>query len=174
MTTTPEAITTAAMRPARTRFLVGGGLLLAAIVYLILTTAAGTSTYYYTIAELRARGGTAVGEPVRISGAVLGDSIVYDADTLELRFTTVNIPGEQSEIDARGGLAAVLHAATTDPRAVQLPVVYHGPRPDLLRHEAQAILTGQLGADGVFHADELLLKCPTRYEQQLPQQSASR
>ena len=55
MTTTPEAITTATMRPARMRFLVGGGLLLAAIVYLILTTAAGTSTYYYTIAELRAR-----------------------------------------------------------------------------------------------------------------------
>lgn len=174
MTTTPEAIPTATPHPARMRFLVGGGLLLAAIVYLILTTAAGSSTYYYTIAELRARGGSAVGEPVRISGAVLGDSIVYDANTLELRFTTVNIPGEQSEIDARGGLAAVLHAATTDPRAVQLPVVYHGPRPDLLRHEAQAILTGQLGADGVFHADELLLKCPTRYEQQLPQQSASR
>ena len=42
--------------------------------------------------------------------------------------------------------------------------------PDLLQNEAQAILTGQLGADGVFYADELLLKCPTRYEEAVPQQ----
>ncbi|NJL57955.1 cytochrome c maturation protein CcmE [bacterium] len=32
--------------------------------------------------------------------------------------------------------------------------------PDLLQHEAQAILTGTLGDDGVFYATELLLKCP--------------
>jgi cytochrome c-type biogenesis protein CcmE len=43
--------------------------------------------------------------------------------------------------------------------------------PDLLRHEAQAIVTGRIGADGVFYADELLLKCPTRYEEDIPLQS---
>ena len=37
--------------------------------------------------------------------------------------------------------------------------------PDLLQHEAQAIMTGRLGDDGVFYADELLLKCPSRYEE---------
>jgi cytochrome c-type biogenesis protein CcmE len=44
--------------------------------------------------------------------------------------------------------------------------------PDLLRHEAQAIVTGRVGADGVFEADELLLKCPTRYEEEVPVQAA--
>ena len=34
-----------------------------------------------------------------------------------------------------------------------------------LKNEAQAIVVGKLGADGVFYADELLLKCPTRYDQ---------
>jgi cytochrome c-type biogenesis protein CcmE len=41
----------------------------------------------------------------------------------------------------------------------------------LLRHEAQAIMTGELGEDGIFYADELLLKCPTKYEEAVPEQS---
>ena len=44
---------------------------------------------------------------------------------------------------------------------------------DLLKNEAQAIMTGELGDDGVFYAKELLLKCPTKYEEALPDQSAS-
>ena len=52
-----------------------------------------------------------------------------------------------------------------------MPVVYIGPKPDLLRHEAQAIMTGEMGEDGIFYADELLLKCPTKYEEAVPEQS---
>ena len=43
--------------------------------------------------------------------------------------------------------------------------------PDLLRHEAQAIVTGHIDAEGIFHADELLLKCPTKYEEAVPEQA---
>jgi cytochrome c-type biogenesis protein CcmE len=32
-------------------------------------------------------------------------------------------------------------------------------------------MTGELGDDGVFYADELLLKCPTKYEEAVPGQS---
>jgi cytochrome c-type biogenesis protein CcmE len=39
-----------------------------------------------------------------------------------------------------------------------------------MRDEAQAIITGHLGEDGVFYADELLLKCPTKYEEAVPSQ----
>jgi cytochrome c-type biogenesis protein CcmE len=52
-----------------------------------------------------------------------------------------------------------------------MTVVYVGVKPDLLRNEAQAIVTGSVGADGVFHAEELLLKCPTRYEEAVPEQA---
>jgi cytochrome c-type biogenesis protein CcmE len=48
-----------------------------------------------------------------------------------------------------------------------------GAKPDLLRGEAQAIMTGKLGDDGVFYADELLLKCPTKYEEAVPEQAAA-
>jgi cytochrome c-type biogenesis protein CcmE len=55
-----------------------------------------------------------------------------------------------------------------------MEVVYIGPRPDLMRNEAQAIMTGTVGPDGVFQADELLLKCQTRYEEAVPEQAASK
>jgi cytochrome c-type biogenesis protein CcmE len=41
----------------------------------------------------------------------------------------------------------------------------------MLKDEAQAIITGHLGEDGVFHADELLLKCPSHYEDAVPDQA---
>jgi cytochrome c-type biogenesis protein CcmE len=50
-----------------------------------------------------------------------------------------------------------------------MEVVYVGVKPDLLRNEAQAIMTGKMGEDGVFYAEELLLKCPTRYEEYQPE-----
>ena len=101
-----------------------------------------------------------------------GDSIVYDPQTLTLTFAIVSVPADMDEIEQAGGLAEVLHRAVSDPAAARLQVVYNGPRPDLLRHEAQAIVTGRLGDDGVFHADELLLKCPTRHEEEIPAQSS--
>ena len=65
----------------------------------------------------------------------------------------------------------VLHQAVIDPTRSRMKVVYTGPKPDLLRDEAQAIMTGKLGEDGVFYADELLLKCPTKYEEAVPEQA---
>jgi cytochrome c-type biogenesis protein CcmE len=41
-----------------------------------------------------------------------------------------------------------------------------------MRDEAQAIMTGRLGSDGIFYAEELLLKCPTKYEEAVPEQAA--
>jgi len=34
-------------------------------------------------------------------------------------------------------------------------------------------MTGHLGSDGIFHADELLLKCPTKYQDAVPSQTAN-
>jgi cytochrome c-type biogenesis protein CcmE len=88
-----------------------------------------------------------------------------------LAFTIAHIPGSNQEIEAQGGLAAVLHQAVIDPKRAQIQAVYVGPKPDLLRDEAQAIMTGRLGEDGIFYAEELLLKCPTKYEEAIPEQA---
>lgn len=73
-------------------------------------------------------------------------------------------------IEQQGGLAVVLHAAVIDPKRERIDVVYKGVRPDLLKNEAQAIMTGSLGSDGKFYANELLLKCPTKYQEAVPNQ----
>ena len=80
------------------------------------------------------------------------------------------MPGNQDEVDTQGGLAAVLHKAVSEPNTSRLDVFYNGPMPDLLRNEAQAIMDGHLNEDGTFVADTLLLKCPTKYDDELPTQ----
>jgi cytochrome c-type biogenesis protein CcmE len=160
------------LKPAQfkiNKFMVGGILMAAAIVLLVLTSLKGTTQYFLTVDEIAAgKAGTA--KNLRISGVVLGDTIKYDPAALTLSFTVANIPGDNKEIENAGGLAQVLHDASIDPQAARLNVVYHGERPDLLKNEAQAIMTGSLGQDGVFYAEELLLKCPSRYEDSIPSQ----
>ncbi|MCX8061300.1 MAG: cytochrome c maturation protein CcmE [Anaerolineales bacterium] len=155
----------------RLKFLIGGLLIVAAVIYLIITSTQASAQYFMTVAELQEKGAQVLGRDLRVSGAVIGDSIQYDPQTLTLKFTVAHVPGSNKEIEAEGGLAAVLHAAVTDPSRPRLQVVYQGVKPDLLRNEAQAIMTGKLGEDGIFYAEELLLKCPTKYEEALPEQS---
>jgi cytochrome c-type biogenesis protein CcmE len=155
----------------RAKFLIGGLLIVAAVVYLIVSATQAAAQYYLTIDEMLAKAGTLQGRTLKLSGAVEGESIAYDSQTLTLSFTIANVPADLAEIEQAGGLAKALHEAVSNPSATRLQVVYVGPKPDLLRHEAQAIVTGKMGEDGVFYADELLLKCPTRYEEEVPLQA---
>ena len=157
----------------RTKFIVGGLLIVAAIAYLIISSTQASAQYFMTISELASKGMSVKGRDLRISGAVIGDSIQYDPQTLKLSFSIADIPGDNNEIEAQGGLAKVLHAAVVDPNRPHLTIVYSGPKPDLLKNEAQAIVTGKVGDDGVFYANELLLKCPTKYEEAVPNQVGS-
>ena len=105
-----------------------------------------------------------LGKTVRLSGAVDGESIEYDSENAIIRFEVVNIPSEFDD------LASALHAALANPAASRLSIVVEDEAiPDLLQHEAQAILTGALERDGIFHASELLLKCPSRFEETSPE-----
>jgi len=157
----------------RNKFILGGLLILAAVIYLIFSSTQANAEFFMTVDEVNAQGQSVVGKNLRLSGAVVGDSIQYDANTLTLSFDVAHVPGDNAEIEAQGGLAEVLHAAVMDPTRARVKVVYIGPKPDLLRDEAQAIMTGHVAADGIFYADELLLKCPTRYEQAVPGQAST-
>lgn len=151
-------------------FIIAGVLVVVAVVYLIVSGTNTSASFFLTIEELQAMEGETLDRSVTVSGAVIGESIAYDATIPQVSFTIVNIPGSQDEIEAAGGLAAVLHDAVTAPDRSRLDIVYDGVRPDLLQGEAQAIVRGQIGDDGVFYADELLLKCPSRYAEELPEQ----
>jgi cytochrome c-type biogenesis protein CcmE len=138
---------------SRTKFLVGGLIILLAVGYLIVSSFGSSAQFFLTVEELRAKGTTIIGDDVRVSGIVNGDSIAYEAEELRLEFDVV---------DSLDNLSNPLH------------VVYFGPKPDLMQHEAQAIIEGTWHDDGIFYAhdraDSLLLKCPTRYEEEFPEQ----
>jgi len=155
----------------RTKFIFGGLLIVAAVIYLIISSTQANAQYFLTVDELLAKGDSIGNRELRVSGAVIGDSIQYDPQTLTLTFIVANVPGDNKEIEAQGGLAEVLHAAVEDQTREKLQVEYIGVKPDLLRNEAQAIMTGHMGANGVFRAEELLLKCPTKYEEAVPEQA---
>jgi cytochrome c-type biogenesis protein CcmE len=172
VTLIPDPSTTQKEKPRFrvNKFIVGGGILLIAVVLLVITSIKGNAQYYLTVDELLSNS-TGRQTNVRVSGVVLVDTIEYDTSNLVLTFSVANIPGDNKEIEALGGLAQVLHAAVLNPDLSRMKVEYHGVKPDLLKNEAQAIMTGSLGSDGVFHAEELLLKCPSRYEEAVPLQA---
>jgi cytochrome c-type biogenesis protein CcmE len=159
------------MSSPRLKFFLGGFLILAAVVYLIVSSTSASAQYFLTVDELNVKGANIVDQNVRVSGAVIGDTINYDSSTLTLSFTVAHVSGDNAEIEKEGGLAVALHQAVIDPSRSKMKIVYVGVKPDLMRNEAQAIMTGHMGADGVFYADELLLKCPTKYEEAVPKQA---
>lgn len=159
--------------PGRGKFIIGGLLILATVVFLIVSSTAAGVQYYSTVDELFEQGEAAVGRPSQVIGAVLGDTIEYNAEELTLKFTVAHMPADNDVLEDEGGLAAALFEAVNDPSRTKMQVVYYGVKPDLLQHEAQAIVTGKLGDDGIFYADELLLKCPSKYEEASPAQVES-
>lgn len=142
----------------RWKFLVGGLLILASVAYLIINSTINGAAFFITIDEL-VNDPAYIGENVRISGAVIGETIDYDSENLTIGFTISHIPSEFEN------LADALHQSVNDPTMTRLPVyIENEVMPDLLQHEAQAIVSGRLGEDGVFYATELLLKCPSRFD----------
>lgn len=136
------------------RFLIGGVLIISALVFLILFTIQGAAQYSYTVDELFEKqaelaGGTMT---LRVTGFVIGESIQHDPKNVTLSFDVVGS-----------------HDALAAPQRILHVVADGHARPDLLKHEAQATITGKLDQDGFFYVarsgDSLLLNCPTRYEE---------
>lgn len=138
------------------RMIVGTVVILVAIVAVMAFAIDGNSSLEMKVNDVvsRQRQGIDLSQrALRLTGIVVGDSIAYDAVNLRLEFDVV---------DSRDDLVNNLDSA---PR---IRVVYQGLKPDTLVHEAHAIVTGKMSADGKFHAgqspDALLLQCPTKYE----------
>jgi cytochrome c-type biogenesis protein CcmE len=159
------------LKKKNTKLIIGVVIIIAAVVYLIASSTLSQSQYFLTVEELQSNQAEYVGKNVRMSGVVLGDSIRYDPQTLELTFQVAQIPGDHRVIEQMGGMSVVLAQAAHDPTLPKMTIHYVGPRPDLLKDEAQAIITGSLDENGVFQASELLLKCPSKYQSELPDQN---
>jgi cytochrome c-type biogenesis protein CcmE len=123
---------------ARSKFIIGGAIIVLAVGYLIGSSIGGSTAYYLTVEEVKAKGPSE--QTARVAGTVVGESIEWNAQELLLRFNIA---------DASGSLA----------------VIYNGPRPDMLRDGAEAVVEGRYIEGGSFEANNLLLKCPSKYEE---------
>lgn len=143
--------------PNRMKFVIGGLVIAAVVVFLIVNGMSGNSQLYKTVDEFYAQQDRLVGRDLRVAGWVLGDTIQYtqiDAENSRLEFDIVD------DIDNPGQRMHI--------------VAINEPKPDLLQHEAQALVIGRADANGVMTSNEdgLLLKCPTRYEELEPEAGA--
>jgi cytochrome c-type biogenesis protein CcmE len=111
----------------------------ACLGYLIYSATGSSAEYYQTIAETRAHPST---QNVRVLGVVQDDVQKSDGG-LHVRFTA-----------AGGG-----HS---------MPVDYRGTLPDIFRPGVQVVVEGRLGSDGVFRAQALQAKCPSRFSSGSP------
>lgn len=120
------------------RFLVGGIIVALVTGYLIFSAASGSAAYYVTTEELRLQAPSQ--QNVRVSGNIVGESIVWEPRELRLEFDIVDEAG-------------------------QLSVLYTGSRPDMFQDGAEVVVEGRLTSEGVFEARAMLLKCPSKYEE---------
>jgi len=126
------------------KFIVGGVVIVALIGYLIVSSISNAGAYYREVGEVVAQTSQLQGKNLRVSGNIVTESVKYDAPTLSLDFRI------------------------SDPTNVnqQVAIHFHGVQPDQITREgASAIVEGTLGADGTVEANNLLLKCPSRYEE---------
>ena len=139
-------------------------------LYLARSSSRSSAQYFITVNEVISKDDL-INSQIRISGAVIGDSIEFDDVNGKLSFVIADVPADYAQVEQQGGLAVVLENAVNDPTRQRIQVIYVGEKPELLRNMAQAIMIGELHSDGIFYADEILLKCPSRYEEAVPDQA---
>jgi cytochrome c-type biogenesis protein CcmE len=132
-------------RKFNSKYLVGGAILLTFVgllAFQMINATMTTGAYYMTVAEIQHQTPTLEGQRVRVNGNVVIGSEDWNAEAVTLKFKI------------------------TDDTGAQLPIVFNGPRPDNFQRAASAIVEGELLPDGSFQAETLLLKCPSRYEEE--------
>lgn len=155
--TNPEV---ALLRPRtnRVKYMVGGVLILVALGFLFFNAVRGNTQLFITVEEFYGKQSQLAGRDLKVAGIVDGDSI---------QFTQIDATNSRLEFDIVDNLA--------DPRYTLHIVALNEPKPDLLQHEAQALVEGRAAANGTFEANPggLFLKCPTRYEELEPAEASA-
>jgi cytochrome c-type biogenesis protein CcmE len=122
------------------KFLIGSIVLVGVIVFVVFSSFQSNTVYYYTVPELQQQRAQLVGRTIRVNGALDKASIQNDQKNLVLHFNIV-------EAD------------------LVLPVVYRGVAPDTLGTGESVVAEGRLDPNGVFQANTILVKCPSKYEE---------
>jgi cytochrome c-type biogenesis protein CcmE len=117
--------------------IVAGVALVAIAAALVLNAFRGNVVFFFSPSEVVAKQAPQKGD-FRIGGMVEKGSLKKSADGLTVQFVVTDT-------------------------AKSIPVVYKGILPDLFKEGKGVVTQGNLGADGVFHANQVLAKHDENY-----------
>lgn len=126
--------------------LIGGSL-----TYLLSSSLSEEMEYFHPADAVMVKSADLVGQRIRMGGFVEKNSILQKKGTLEYQFEVKPVPQMLKYPEVANKT---------------LTVRYAGVVPDTFKDDAEVIVSGKLGEDGVFHATDLLAKCPSKYEAQ--------
>jgi len=121
------------------RFIIVGVIALAGLVYIVITAFQHGTTPYYTASTIFQQGASVTQETVRVSGVL-------------------------SAITQGGGTSNSQWQFVLTDSGKDLPVAYQGIVPDAFKTGNTLMVEGRLDAAGVFQAQSIITKCPSKYE----------
>ena len=121
------------------KFVIGISIIVLGIAYFIVSGVSEGTAYYVTVEDLTRNGDNFIGDRLRMGGVVLEGSIEIDIQKLDVNF---KIHQDEHVVD----------------------VFYNGITPDMFRDGSDVILEGSYTKEGIFQADVLMAKCPSKYE----------
>ena len=131
-------------RSNRTRFLVLCAVIILALGYMIYAAFPGNALYFVTVSEFNERSEVQDGRVLRVSGKLVEGTFDRDGKSIDAKFEITDNDGESP--------------GTT------LLASYTGVLPDLFFNpHSELILEGSFGNNQVFHANAILVKCPSKY-----------
>lgn len=128
------------------KIMFGLSLVAAAFIILFFTTMPSAGSKEVTIEELLNNMSSYKDEYVLTQGLLKQDSVKWDADKIELQFEIYE-----------------------DGKDAVLPVRYMGVKPDNFSEDVIVIVEGFFQKDGVFEAEKVQTKCPSKYEGEDPE-----
>ena len=127
------------MKPRHKRFIfIGFGLLALAVASVLILNAFQSNLVFFFTPTQVANGEVPQGRGFRIGGMVEDGSLKREGDGLTVHFVMTDM-------------------------AKRVPVTFKGILPDLFKEGKGAVAQGQLGADGIFLASEVLAKHDENY-----------
>ena len=128
----------------RTKLIVIGLLAAAAFGYFGFVAFQSATAYYLTVDEVVERGPEGVPASLQVKGTLVPDT-----------FSRAGADGEPTTV-------AVF---ALEENGAQLDATYQGALPDLFFNpHSEIVLSGTYRADGVFDAERILVKCPSKYQ----------
>lgn len=149
------------MGQGRAKIWVALVLLVGVMGYLLYSTTKSTQVYYLKPSEMLSKvkktPTQAYGQRLRVGGLVVDKSISGGSARNKVSFRMAD---ERGDYQTKLILVSIAETKPTD----SFDVEYKGIVPDTFKAGGMAIVEGKLQKNGVFKADTLLAKCPSKYQ----------